>query len=58
MLSMDFIDGLSTSGNANCIMVIVDKFSKFAHFVALHHPFIAQKVVLGNYSQQGESVVG
>lgn len=41
---MDFIDGLPTSGNANCIMVVVDKFSKYAHFVPLHHPYTAQKV--------------
>lgn len=44
MISTDFIKGLPTSGHANCIMVIVDKFSKFAHFVALHHPYTAQKV--------------
>lgn len=25
-------------------MVIVDKFSKFAHFVPLHHPYTTQKV--------------
>lgn len=41
IISMDFIEGLPTSGHANCIMVIVDKFSKFAHFIALHHPYTA-----------------
>ena len=41
---MDFIDGLPTSGTANCILVIVDKFSKYAHFVPLHHPYTAGKV--------------
>lgn len=41
---MDFIDGLPTSGHANCIMVVVDKLSKFAHFVPLHHPYTAPKV--------------
>jgi hypothetical protein len=41
---MDFIEGLPTSGHANCIMVVVDKFSKFSHFIPLHHPFSAQKV--------------
>jgi len=44
VVSMDFIEGLSTSGSTNCIMVVVDKFSKFAHFVPLLHPFTAQKV--------------
>lgn len=41
---MDFIEGLPRSGSANCLMVIVDKFSKFAHFIPLLHPFSAQQV--------------
>jgi hypothetical protein len=44
IVSMDFIEGLPTSGNANYIMVVVDKLSKFAHFVSFHHPYTAQKV--------------
>jgi hypothetical protein len=38
---MDFIEGLPQSGSTNAILVVVDKFSKFAHFVPLKHPFIA-----------------
>lgn len=45
-ISMDFIDGLPQSGNSNCILVIVDKFTKFAHFLPLAHPYIAAKVAL------------
>jgi len=44
VISMDFIEGLPRSGAANCVMVVVDKFSKFAHFVPLLHPFTAQQV--------------
>jgi len=44
VISMDFIDGLPTSGQANCIMVVVDKFSKYAHFIPLRHPYSAAKV--------------
>ena len=44
VVCVDFIEGLPTSGNANCIMVVVDKLSKFAHFVPLRHPYTAQKV--------------
>lgn len=44
MVSMGFINGLPNSGHANRIMVVADKFSKYAHFIPLHHPFSAQKV--------------
>jgi hypothetical protein len=42
IISMDFIDGLPQSGSANC--VLVDKFTKFAHFLPLRHPYIATSV--------------
>jgi hypothetical protein len=41
MVSLDFIEGLPTSSGFDCIMVVVDKFSKYAHFVPLAHPFSA-----------------
>lgn len=36
---MDFITGLLKLGNKSVIMVVVDRNSKYAHFLALPHPF-------------------
>lgn len=44
IVSMDFIEGLPRSSRFNCIMVVVDKFSKYSHFVPLSHPFTAMIV--------------
>jgi transposase InsO family protein len=41
---MDFVEGLPRSGRYNCILVVVDKFSRFAHFIPLSHPFSASTV--------------
>lgn len=43
-LSMDFIDGLPKSDNYSVIMVVVDRLTKYAHFLPLKHPCTAQSV--------------
>jgi hypothetical protein len=35
---MDFIEGLPRSSNVNCILVVVDKFTKYSHFIAYLTP--------------------
>lgn len=44
VISLDFIEGLPKSGGYDVILVIVDKFSKYAHFLPLKHPYTALTV--------------
>jgi hypothetical protein len=44
LATMDFIDGLLVSNGFNCIFMIVDKFTKYSHFVPLRHPYTVSKV--------------
>ena len=41
---MDIIEGLPKSKGRDTILVVVDRLTKYAHFVALAHPFSAPQV--------------
>jgi hypothetical protein len=41
---MDFIEELPKSEGYNPILVVVDKFSKYAHYIPLKHPFTTPQV--------------
>jgi hypothetical protein len=43
-ISMDFIEGLPSSDHCNVIVVVVDRFTKYAHFFATKHPYTAQTI--------------
>jgi len=50
-LSLDFIEGLPQSASFNCILVVADKFFKYAHFLPLSHPFTAFQIAVTYITQ-------
>lgn len=45
-ISMDFIESLPKSEWMELILVVVDMFTKYSHFIAMSHPFTVQQVAL------------
>ncbi|KAK8942857.1 hypothetical protein KSP39_PZI008725 [Platanthera zijinensis] len=43
-ISLDFIEGLPMSNGKKTVMVVVDRLSKQAHFMAISHPHTAEMV--------------
>jgi hypothetical protein len=44
-IAMDFVDGFSKVGGKAVILTLVDRLSKYAHFIALGHPCTATTVM-------------
>lgn len=47
---MDFIEGLPRVGGKSAILPVVDRFSKYAYFIPLAHPYSAKYVVRAFFS--------
>jgi hypothetical protein len=43
-ISLDFVEGLPKSHRKDVIMVVVDRLTRYSHFIALSHPYNAQSI--------------
>lgn len=48
---MDFVEGLPKSEGYSVILVVVDSFTKYAHFIPLKHPYTARSVAVLFFDQ-------
>jgi hypothetical protein len=45
LITMDFIEALPKSEGKDTILVVVDKLTKYSHFIPLSHPFTTKGII-------------
>lgn len=48
---MDFVEGFPQVGGKSVVLTVVDRFSNYAHFIILGHPYIASSVAQAFFDQ-------
>ncbi|KAF0918254.1 hypothetical protein E2562_023337 [Oryza meyeriana var. granulata] len=43
-IGLDFVEALPRVGGRSVILTVVDRFSKYCHFIPLSHPYTAESV--------------
>ena len=50
-IALDFVEGFPKVGGKSVVLTVVDRFSKYAHFIALGHPYTASSVARAFFDQ-------
>jgi hypothetical protein len=50
-IAMDFIEGFLKVGDKLVVLTVIDRFSKFGHFIVLGHPYTASSVAKAFFHQ-------
>jgi IS30 family transposase len=43
-ISIDFVEGFPRAGGKTVVLTVVDRFSRYANFIAIRHPYTAASV--------------
>ncbi|KAF0933937.1 hypothetical protein E2562_020848 [Oryza meyeriana var. granulata] len=50
-VALDFIEGLPKVGGKSVILTVVDRFSKYCHFILLGHPYTVETVAKAFFTE-------
>jgi len=50
-IAMDFVEGFPKVGGKSIVLTVVDRLSKYTHFIALGHPYLATSVARAFFDQ-------